>query len=81
MTRDSHWFVETYKGLVGFGFDRETNGYALTYYVQKFSDDLVMEILRERMSDEDMERLFTLLSGLIRKYLTDDEYHRLFLRD
>ena len=81
MTRDSHWFVETYKGLVGFGFDRETNGYALTYYVQKFSDDSVMEILRERMSDEDMERLFTLLSGLIRKYLTDDEYHRLFLRD
>ncbi|HDI78227.1 MAG TPA: cytoplasmic protein [Desulfobacteraceae bacterium] len=81
MARDSHWFVETYKGLVGFGFDRETNGYTLTYYVQKFSDDSVMEILRERMSDEDMERLFTLLSGLIRKYLTDDEYHRLFLRD
>ena len=44
MAKHTHEFVETYDGLVGFGMDRETDGYTLTYYLQKFSDDDLMAL-------------------------------------
>ena len=77
----SHRFVEEYDGLVGFGLDRQTNEHTLTYYLQKFSDDRLMAIITEKMSDTDMEKLFLLLTGLLKKYLTDEEYHACFLKD
>ena len=81
MPKHSHQFVEEYDGLVGFGLSREGDEYTLTYYLQKFSDDQHMALIRERMSDEDMQGLFNLLGGLLKKYLTDEEYHRCFLKD
>ncbi len=81
MSRHTHRFVETYNGLVGFGLDRETDGYTLTYYLQKFSDDSLMEVMRQRMSPEDMEALFNMLGNLLKKYLSDEEYHTLFLKE
>lgn len=81
MERHRHSFVEEYDGLVGFGFDREHDAYTLTYYLQKFSDDETMALLRERMSQEDMEELFELLNRLLKAYLSDEEYHRVFLKD
>ena len=39
MNKHNHDFVETYKGLVGFGYDRETDENTVEYYLQKFSDD------------------------------------------
>ena len=55
MPKHSHRFVEEYDGLVGFGLSRDVDGYTLTYYLQKFSDDQLMEIMRERMTDSDMK--------------------------
>ena len=81
MPKHSHRFLDEYDGLVGFGFDRQVNEYTLTYYLQKFSDDRHMECIRRRMSDSDMEEIFNLLGKLMKKYLTDDEYHSLFLKD
>lgn len=81
MGKHSHRFVETYDGLVGFGLDRETDGLTLTYYLQKFSDDKLMEIMRQRMSPEDMEALFNMIGRLLKKYLSDEEYHTLFLKE
>ncbi len=81
MTGHSHRFVEEYDGLVGFGLDRETNESTVIYYVQKFSDDRVMAILRRRMSDKDLDALFNTLAGLLKKYLTEQEYHDHFLKD
>ena len=77
----SHRFVEEYDGLVGFGLDRETDGLTLTYYLQKFSDDDLMALIRARMSDTDMRALFDLLSGFLKAYLSDEEYHKYFLKD
>ena len=73
--------MEEHEGLVGFGLSREGNEHTLTYYLQKFSDDQLMALIRERMSDVDMEELFNLLGRLLKKYLTDEEYHRCFLKD
>jgi hypothetical protein len=81
MQKHHHQFVEEYNGLVGYGFSREVDEYTLTYYLQKFSDDENIAVIRSKMSDEDMDTLFNLLGGLLRKYLTDEEYHRLFLKD
>ena len=81
MPKHSHQFVEEYDGLVGFGLSREGDEHTLTYYIQKFSDDQLMALIRERMSDEDMQALFTHLGRLLKKYLTDEEYHRCFLKN
>jgi hypothetical protein len=81
MDRHSHRFVEEYDGLVGFGFDRQVNESTLTYYLQKFSDDRLIALIRGRMSDEDMEELFNLLGRLLKTYLSDEEYHSHFLKD
>lgn len=81
MEKHTHRFVEEYDELVGFGLDRETDEYALTYYLQKFSDDSFMALIRERMTNEEIESLFDLLTGLLKKHLTEEEYHRCFLKD
>lgn len=81
MPRHSHRFVEEYDGLVAFGLGREENENTITYYLQKFSDDELMALIRGRMSDSDLEELFTLLGRLLKQYLTEEEYHRVFLKD
>jgi hypothetical protein len=81
MPKHSHKFVEEYDGLVGFGLSREVDEHTLTYYLQKFSDDQLMALIRGRMSEEDMEEVFNLLGRLLKAYLSDEEYHRYFLKD
>lgn len=81
MTIHSHTFVEAYQGLVGFGLDRESNEKTVIYYLQKFSDDEVMEELVKRMTDEELDELFTHLSRLLKRHLSESEYHHLFLKD
>lgn len=79
--KHSHAFVETYDGLVAFGLNRETDENTIIYYLQKFSDDELMAILRKRLSDKDLTALFDLMSSLLRKHLDENEYHRLFLKE
>jgi len=81
MKKHSHRFVEEYEGLPGFGMDRKSDEATITWYLQKFSDDAFMALIRERMSDEDLEGLFDLLGRLLKKHLTEEEYHRVFLKD
>ena len=81
MAKHTHRFVEEYDGLVGFGFDREGDENALTYYLQKFSDDECMALIRERISQGDMEELFDLLTRLLKTCLTEEEYHKVFLKE
>jgi len=81
MEKHTHRFVEEYDGLMGFGFSREVDEKTLTYYLQKFSDDRFMALIRGRMSEEDMEALFDFLTRMMKQYLTEEEYHRYFLKD
>jgi TorA maturation chaperone TorD len=77
----SHTFVEHYEGMVGFGFDRETDEKSLMVYLQKFSDDALLAALVPRLSDAEIQEAFDLVSRFIRAHLKDEEYHRLFLKD
>jgi TorA maturation chaperone TorD len=81
MTKHTHNHVETYDGLVGLGLDRETDEHTIIYYLQKFSDDTLIKELARRMTDQELDEIFSLLTRLLKKHLTDSEYHRLFLKD
>ena len=81
MAQHTHRFVEEYDGLVGFGFDREEDENTLTYYLQKFSNDECIALVRERISQGDMEELFDLLTRLLKTCLAEEEYHKVFLKE
>lgn len=81
MARHSHRFVETFDGFSGYGLDRPTNEATVQLYLQKFSDDRLMETILQRMTDEDLAELFDLIGRMLHKYLSEPEYHELFLKD
>jgi len=80
MAAHSHRFVEEFDGFVGYGLNRESDLDTVIYYLQKFSDDQLMELLRKRLTDGECQAIFDLLSGLLRKHLSEPEYHRYFLK-
>lgn len=81
LTKHNHTIVEEYDGMVAFGFSREIDEQSLMYYLQKFSDDDLVRVLVPRLSDEEINTCFGLISDLMRKHLNDEEYHSLFLKD
>ena len=81
MAIHSHNFVESYNGLIGFGADRPTDENTIIYYLQKFSDDHLMQILIKRLTDDELSEIFSLVTHLLKKHLTSAEYHRFFLKE
>ena len=81
MPRHRHDFVEKYQGMMGFGYSREEDESSLIVLLQKFSDDELMQLLCGRISDSEIESLVDLLTGLMKKHLSGEEYHRYFLED
>ena len=80
MARYSHRFVETYRGPVAVGLAREIDEASFIVYLQKFSDDRLMEAIRGRLSDEEIRHTTEWISDLLRKHLSHEEYHKLFLQ-
>jgi len=81
MKLHAHNFVETYNGLVGFGADRQTDENTVIYYLQKFSDDSLMQTLIQRLSNEELSEIFALISRILKQHLNESEYHHLFLKN
>ncbi|MDW7709003.1 MAG: hypothetical protein SCH98_00910 [Deferrisomatales bacterium] len=81
MAKHSHRFVEDFGGFLGYGLDRESNENVVRWYLQKLSDDEVSKVVVRRMSDRELEEIFETLGGILRKHLSDAEYHRLFLKE
>ncbi len=81
MIKHSHNFVEAFDGFLGYGLDRKTNENTLRFYLQKFSDDRLMETILPRMTDEDLDGLFEMMSLMLKKHLSEPEYHELFLKE
>ena len=81
MRRHRHDFVETYEGMIAFGYSREEDERSLIAFMQKFSDDDLMMLLSSRVSDSEIENLVDLLTGLMKKHLSEEEYHLYFLKD
>ena len=81
MRRHRHEFVETYDGMMAFGYSREEDECSFIVFMQKFSDDELMKLLSSRLSDSEIEELVDHLTGLMKRHLGEEEYHRYFLKD
>ena len=81
MRKHRHTFVDQYDEMVAFGFSREVDEKSLMYYLQKFSDDEFLKLLVPRLDDREIEQLFELMSNIMKKHLTEEEYHKFFLKD
>ena len=81
MATHSHTFVDSYDGMVAFGFSREVDEKSLMFYLQKFSDDTMLGTLVPRLTDAEIDELFNLMSRLMRQHLVEEEYHEVFLKD
>ncbi|MCX7823240.1 MAG: cytoplasmic protein [Syntrophobacterales bacterium] len=79
--RHSHNFVNRYDGMVAFGFSREIDEKSIMYLLQKFTDDEVLEVLVPRMTNEELSEVFEMITRLLKSHLSDEEYHRLFIKD
>ncbi len=80
-SRHSHRFVEEYDGLVAFGMSRDVDEKSIKYYLQKFSDDAFLEVLVPRLKDDEIVQIFDMLTHIMKKHLSEDEYHEVFLKD
>ena len=81
MPRHTHRFVQTYDGIMAFGYSREEDERSLVAFLQKFSDDDLMRLLCSRLGDSEIEELVDRLTGILKKHLSEAEYHRYFLKD
>ncbi|MGI6656580.1 MAG: cytoplasmic protein [Desulfobulbus sp.] len=64
-----------------FGLDRTTDEQSLCSYLRLFSSERLTSVLVPRMTGEEIDQLVDHLTGLMRRHLSDDEYHSLFLGD
>ncbi|MDR1656005.1 MAG: cytoplasmic protein [Deltaproteobacteria bacterium] len=80
MPQHTHDFVETWPGPLAQGFDRETDLATLQVYLQKLSDDELMKVLLPRLSEQELDDFFRLVAVVLKRHLSDSEYHELFLK-
>ncbi len=66
---------------ISFGWDRATDERSLAAFLQRFSRPALLEALLPRLSDPEIGDLVDHLSRLMRRHLSEGEYHRLFLAD
>ena len=81
MKKDTHQFVHNYKGLGAFGMDRKTDEQTIMFYLQKFAEDNFMEAFVPRLSDAELEEIYLFVNDCLKRHITEDEYHDLFLKD
>lgn len=82
MSRHNHNYVnENDESLIAFGLSRECDESSLIAFLQKFSDDDLMKLLVKRLSGNEIEEIVDFATALLRKYLSEEEYHKYFLKD
>jgi hypothetical protein len=64
-----------------FGFDRATDEQSLQLFLQRFADKKVIDVLVSRLKDKEILSVVDFLTTIMQKYLSEKEYHTLFLAD
>ena len=67
--------------MVGIGADRNTDENTVIFYLQKFSDDKLLQALMPRLNEDELFEIFDLINRLLKKHLVHSEYHALFLKE
>jgi hypothetical protein len=81
MKKDTHQFIQEYDGMAAFGMDRASDEETIMFYLQKFSEDTFLKTLLPRLSDKELEDIYDWVNTYIKKHMSEDEYHSLFLKD
>ena len=68
-------------GEICFGLDRETDESSLAAFLQMFTSPVMLDALIPRLASDDIDATVHFLTGLMKKYLREDEYHSLFLQE
>jgi hypothetical protein len=66
---------------IAFGFDRATDEQSLGIFLQRVTDKELLKTLLPRLHDEDIEATVDFLTRIMRKHLSEKEYHSLFLKE
>ncbi len=64
-----------------FGFDRATDEQSLRLFLQRFTDKELLDVLLPRLQNNEISATVDSLTGIMRKHLSEKEYHRLFLAE
>lgn len=64
-----------------FGLTSELDTTSCAIYLQLLGRKDFAELLATRLSSEEIEMLTDMVAGLLRKHLSKQEYHKLFLLD
>jgi hypothetical protein len=64
---------------ISFGWDRATDERSCRAFVQRFSSEGLLSVLIPRLTDPEIAGLIDQLSGLMKRHLSEGEYHHLFL--
>ena len=81
MKKDTHQFIQEYKGIGAFGMDRTSDEETIMFYLQKFSEDAFMKTLLPRLSQQELEEIYDWVNTYFKKHISENEYHSLFLKD
>lgn len=81
MKKDTHNFIQNYKGIAAFGIDRKSDEETIMFYLQKFSEDSFLKLLMPRLSNNDMEEIYLFINKKLKQYINEQEYHQVFLKD
>ena len=64
-----------------FGFDRKTDEASLQLFLQQFADKKLQKVLLPRLQDKDILATVDFLTTMMKNYLSEKEYHSLFLAE
>lgn len=62
-----------------FGLTRAIDEKSLIAFIEAFADRKLLHTLVPRLADDEITAMLDFLSRLMKKHLTEEEYHRLFL--
>lgn len=77
--KSSPFFEKMNPTEICFGLNRDGDERSLAAFLQLFSRTELLEILIPRMSESDIGVTVDFLTGMMKKHLSEQEYHRLFL--
>ena len=64
-----------------FGFDRDTDERSLAQFLQHFTDRSLLKILLPRLQNDEILATVDFLTAIMRRHLSEKEYHSIFLAD
>lgn len=81
MEQHTYRFIEKYDGIGAFGWDRKTDEETVKFYLQKFAEDSFMDLIIEKLSDQELEEIYSNINKMLKSHLSETQYHRHFLKD